>query len=59
MLIIVQPPTDQTFVDSIASRIRYHAKSCSGLAHMYVETAGGEKQSSRPLADGCYQTDLG
>ncbi|KAJ4463327.1 pyridoxal phosphate-dependent transferase [Lentinula edodes] len=35
------PPTTETFVSSIASRIRQGAERANGFGHMYVETAGG------------------
>ncbi|KJA19492.1 hypothetical protein HYPSUDRAFT_143643 [Hypholoma sublateritium FD-334 SS-4] len=47
-------PSDEIFVDSIASRIRHHAKDCSNLAHMYVETAGGVHS---PALSGTSQAD--
>ena len=35
-------PSDQTFVNSIASYIRRCASSYLDNAHMYIETAGGK-----------------
>ncbi|PPQ89332.1 hypothetical protein CVT25_003169 [Psilocybe cyanescens] len=51
---VVPPPSDGTFIDSVANRIRTHAKSSLNLAHMYLETAGGVHS---PALSGTSQAD--
>ncbi|KAF8183955.1 pyridoxal phosphate-dependent transferase [Pholiota molesta] len=48
------PPSDGTFVDSVADRIRTYAQSCKTPAHMYLETAGGVHS---PTLSGTSQAD--
>ncbi|KAF8150737.1 PLP-dependent transferase [Crassisporium funariophilum] len=47
-------PSDETFVNSIASRIRSHAERLTTSTHMYVETAGGVHS---PCLSGTTQVD--
>ncbi|KAF8968034.1 onanonoxo-7-onima-8-eninoihtemlysoneda [Flammula alnicola] len=47
-------PSDETFINSVANRIRTHARSTMGPAHMYVETAGGVHS---PALSGTSQAD--
>ncbi|KAF5326958.1 hypothetical protein D9619_004333 [Psilocybe cf. subviscida] len=49
-----EPPSDETFVNSVANRIRGFAKETNGPAHMYVETAGGVHS---PTLSGTSQAD--
>ncbi|KAF9484363.1 PLP-dependent transferase [Pholiota conissans] len=49
-----QPPSDATFIDSVANRIRIYAKSGNAPAHMYLETAGGVHS---PTLSGTSQAD--
>ncbi|KDR78927.1 hypothetical protein GALMADRAFT_244587 [Galerina marginata CBS 339.88] len=48
------PPSDSTFISSIANRIKTHAVSSSKPSHMYVETAGGVHS---PSISGTSQAD--
>lgn len=38
----IAAPTDETFVNAVANHLRQCALNYEGLAHMYIETAGGE-----------------
>ncbi|OBZ72617.1 Bifunctional dethiobiotin synthetase/7,8-diamino-pelargonic acid aminotransferase, mitochondrial [Grifola frondosa] len=42
-------PTDDAFVNAVSTHIRQCAVDTKNLAHMYVETAGGEDLCDQPL----------
>ncbi|KAH9481691.1 Bifunctional dethiobiotin synthetase/adenosylmethionine-8-amino-7-oxononanoate aminotransferase [Psilocybe cubensis] len=51
---VILPPSDGTFLDSVANRIRTYAKSSLNPTHMYLETAGGVHS---PALSGTSQAD--